>query len=68
MTKALEAAGLKPSEPTFVLWLGVTPYLTPDAVFATLGELGAVLGRARGRVRLCKSLRRDPGGGDAALS
>ena len=39
MTAALEAAGLDPSRRSFVLWLGVTPYLTEEAVFATLGEL-----------------------------
>jgi methyltransferase (TIGR00027 family) len=44
MTEALEAAGLKPGERTFVLWLGVTPYLTEDSVFATLGELAELPG------------------------
>jgi methyltransferase (TIGR00027 family) len=44
MTEALEAAGLKASERTFVLWLGVTPYLTEDSVFATLGELAELPG------------------------
>ena len=44
MTEALKAAGLKPSQRTFVLWLGVTPYLTEDAVFATLGELAELPG------------------------
>ena len=44
MTKAIEAAGFKPSERTFVLWLGVTPYLTEDAVFATLAELAELRG------------------------
>jgi methyltransferase (TIGR00027 family) len=39
MTAALEAAGLEPDDRTFVLWLGVTPYLTAEAVYATLGEL-----------------------------
>jgi methyltransferase (TIGR00027 family) len=39
MTAALEAAGLDPGKRTFVLWLGVTPYLTEEAVFATLSEL-----------------------------
>ena len=39
MTAALKAAGLDPERRTFVLWLGVTPYLTKEAVFATLGEL-----------------------------
>jgi len=31
--------GLDAGERTFVLWLGVTPYLTEDAVYATLSEL-----------------------------
>src|SRR5271163_2314878 len=44
MTEALMAAGLKSSERTFVLWLGVTPYLTKDAVFATLAELAELPG------------------------
>ena len=39
MTGALKAAGLDPDRGAFVLWLGVTPYLTEEAVFATLGEL-----------------------------
>ena len=39
MTVALKAAGLDPDRGAFVLWLGVTPYLTEEAVFATLGEL-----------------------------
>ena len=39
MTAALEAAGLDPDDRTFVLWLGVTPYLTEEAVYATLREL-----------------------------
>ncbi len=33
------AAGLDPKIRTFVIWLGVTPYLTAEAVYATLGEL-----------------------------
>ena len=39
MTAALEAGGLDTGRRTFVMWLGVTPYLTEDAVTATLGEL-----------------------------
>jgi methyltransferase (TIGR00027 family) len=39
MTAALKAAGLDSDRGAFVLWLGVTPYLTEEAVFATLGEL-----------------------------
>src|SRR5271166_4909290 len=44
MTEALKAAGLKSSERIFVLWLGVTPYLTKGAVFATLAELAQLPG------------------------
>ena len=39
MTAALTAAGLDPKIRTFVIWLGVTPYLTAEAASATLGEL-----------------------------
>jgi methyltransferase (TIGR00027 family) len=39
MTASLKAAGLDPDRGAFVLWLGVTPYLTEEAAFATLGEL-----------------------------
>ena len=39
MTEALIAGGLDVCRRTFVLWLGVTPYLTEEAVFATLGGL-----------------------------
>ena len=46
MTGALEAAGFDPGKRTFVLWLGVTPYLTEEAVFATLGELAGLPGGA----------------------
>jgi methyltransferase (TIGR00027 family) len=41
MTAALNAAGLDPDRGAFVLWLGVTPYLTEEAVFATLGQLAS---------------------------
>jgi methyltransferase (TIGR00027 family) len=44
MTAALKAAGLDPDRGAFVLWLGVTPYLTEEAVLATLGELASWLG------------------------
>ncbi len=39
MTEALQAGGLDVRQRTFVLWLGVAPYLTADAVYATLGAL-----------------------------
>jgi methyltransferase (TIGR00027 family) len=38
MIGALKAAGFDPDRRTFVIWLGVTPYLTEEAVFSTLGE------------------------------
>jgi methyltransferase (TIGR00027 family) len=46
MTAALEAAGLDSDQRTFVIWLGVTPYLTEEALFATLGELARFPGGA----------------------
>jgi methyltransferase (TIGR00027 family) len=46
MTAALKAAGLDSDRGAFVLWLGVTPYLTEEAVFATLGELASWPGGA----------------------
>ncbi|HKN30728.1 MAG TPA: SAM-dependent methyltransferase [Roseiarcus sp.] len=46
MTAALGAGGLDAGRRTFVLWLGVTPYLTEDAVYATLGELARFPGGA----------------------
>jgi methyltransferase (TIGR00027 family) len=46
MTAALEAGGLDRTRRVFVLWLGVTPYLTEEAVFATLGELARFSGGA----------------------
>ncbi len=41
---SLEAAGLDPQQRTFFLWLGVVPYLTRDAVFATLAYVAALPG------------------------
>jgi methyltransferase (TIGR00027 family) len=46
MTAALKSAGLDPERRTFVIWLGVTPYLTEAAVYATLGELARLPGGA----------------------
>ena len=46
MTEALQAGGLDVGRRTFVLWLGVTPYLTEDAVYATLGALARFPGGA----------------------
>jgi methyltransferase (TIGR00027 family) len=44
MAVPLEAAGFDPNERAFVLWLGVTPYLTEDAVYATLTDLARLPG------------------------
>ncbi|HZZ63753.1 MAG TPA: SAM-dependent methyltransferase [Roseiarcus sp.] len=46
MTAALEAGGLVGGRRTFVMWLGVTPYLTEGAVYATLCELARIPGGA----------------------
>jgi methyltransferase (TIGR00027 family) len=40
----LAEAGLDPRRPTFFLWLGVVPYLTREAITATLTALGGMLG------------------------
>lgn len=45
----LKAAGFDPGQPTFCTWLGVVPYLTAEAVFATL----EVLARLPGGARVC---------------
>jgi methyltransferase (TIGR00027 family) len=44
MGQALAAAGLDVASRTFVLWLGVTPYLTEEAVFTTLSALARLPG------------------------
>jgi O-methyltransferase involved in polyketide biosynthesis len=36
LAHGLEAAGFRSQEPAFFSWLGVVPYLTRDAAFATL--------------------------------
>jgi methyltransferase (TIGR00027 family) len=41
--EALEQVGLDPGKPTFVLWEGVTYYLTPTAVEATLQTVATQL-------------------------
>ena len=46
MKAALKAAGFDPDRRTFVIWLGVTPYLTREALFATLSELAGWPGGA----------------------
>lgn len=40
----LARAGFDPSRETFFTWLGVVPYLTEEAVFATLGFIGGLPG------------------------
>ncbi len=42
----LAAAGLNPEKRTFFLWLGVVPYLTPEAVRATLAAIASLPGGA----------------------
>jgi methyltransferase (TIGR00027 family) len=42
VTASLRAAGFDPSRPAVVGWLGVTMYLTRDAVAATLADLGSL--------------------------
>lgn len=46
LSEALAVAGFHPHEDSFVFWLGVTPYLTPAAVFATLAAVAALPGGA----------------------
>jgi methyltransferase (TIGR00027 family) len=40
--EALAAAGFQPDEPAFFSWLGVVPYLSRDAVLATLSSIAGV--------------------------
>jgi methyltransferase (TIGR00027 family) len=40
----LQACGLRTDQRTFFTWLGVVPYLTRAAIFATLGLIGALPG------------------------
>lgn len=42
----LAAAGFDPTRRTFFMWLGVVPYLTADAVRATLAAIGGLPGGA----------------------
>jgi methyltransferase (TIGR00027 family) len=41
---ALRAGGFDPGRPSFFLWLGVVPYLTEPAIFATLAFIGKLPG------------------------
>ncbi|CDX12097.1 Methyltransferase [Mesorhizobium sp. ORS 3324] len=40
----LSSAGLKPTEPSFFMWLGVVPYLTREAIFGTLSYIAGIPG------------------------
>lgn len=44
LPEELAAAGLNPAEPSFFIWLGVVPYLTREAIFATLSYIARVPG------------------------
>jgi methyltransferase (TIGR00027 family) len=44
LAEALAAAGFDAGRPSFFLWLGVVPYLTEPAVFATFAFIGALPG------------------------
>lgn len=44
LSRALVRAGLDPDRRTFFLWLGVVPYRTPEAVFATLTVVAGLPG------------------------
>lgn len=46
LDERLAAAGFDRDAQTFIMWLGVTPYLTKDAIWATLGWIGALPGGA----------------------
>jgi methyltransferase (TIGR00027 family) len=41
LAERLASAGLDPGRPAFFSWLGVVPYLTEEAAFATLAAIGA---------------------------
>ncbi|HEY1723470.1 MAG TPA: SAM-dependent methyltransferase [Magnetospirillaceae bacterium] len=46
LAEGLAAAGFDATRPSFFIWLGVVPYLTEAAVFATLGYVAALPGGA----------------------
>jgi methyltransferase (TIGR00027 family) len=46
LADSLAAAGFDPAQQTFFSWLGVVPYLTEQAVFATLGFIAGLPGGA----------------------
>ena len=47
LADVLVAAGFDASASTFFTWLGVVPYLTEPAIFATLGWIGSLQGGAQ---------------------
>jgi methyltransferase (TIGR00027 family) len=42
LAAGMAAAGFDPTQQTFFTWLGVVPYLTDDAIFATLGYIAGL--------------------------
>ncbi len=46
LVEGLSSAGFDPAQQTFVTWLGVTPYLTEQAVFSTLSFIAGLPGGA----------------------
>ena len=46
LAEGLAEAGFDPARPAFFIWAGVVPYLTRDAVLATLGYIGGLPGGA----------------------
>ncbi len=46
LAEGLTAAGFDPGRPSFFTWAGVVPYLTREAVLATLAFIGALPGGA----------------------
>jgi methyltransferase (TIGR00027 family) len=46
LTEGLAAAGFDPAVPAFFTWLGVVPYLTPEAAWSTLGFIADLPGGA----------------------
>ncbi|MDX8469628.1 SAM-dependent methyltransferase [Mesorhizobium sp. VK23B] len=44
LSEELPSAGLKPTEASFFIWLGVVPYLTREAIFGTLSYIAGIPG------------------------
>lgn len=68
LLERLVAAGLDPTRPTYFLWLGVVPYLSRDAVAATLRRIASIPGgevvldyptRLRGLSNRAKAMRKE---------